>query len=118
MSRLGTTFSGVVRILLSICFVEPDLYMNQAYGSSRIDGGRVRQILHWPGSDETFRKVCALPQRVNQSLHTIRIDSDVSGVRYVRTGHSLGSRSEEHVAYGGDDPLRMVQALPGAQRAA
>ncbi|KAL1738279.1 hypothetical protein HDZ31DRAFT_70178, partial [Schizophyllum fasciatum] len=35
----GTTFSGV------------------AYGSSRIDGGRVRQILHWPGSDETFRKI-------------------------------------------------------------
>ncbi|KAL1757052.1 hypothetical protein FB107DRAFT_260277 [Schizophyllum commune] len=28
-----------------------------AYGSSRIDGGRVRQILHWPGSDETFRKI-------------------------------------------------------------
>ncbi|KIJ47170.1 hypothetical protein M422DRAFT_164320 [Sphaerobolus stellatus SS14] len=35
----GTTFSGV------------------AYGSSRIDGGKVQQILHWPGSFETFRKV-------------------------------------------------------------
>lgn len=35
----GTTFSGV------------------AYGSSRIAGGQVQQILHWPGSLETFRKV-------------------------------------------------------------
>ncbi|KAF8591765.1 actin-like ATPase domain-containing protein [Ramaria rubella] len=35
----GTTFSGV------------------AYGSSRISGGKVQQILHWPGSFETFRKV-------------------------------------------------------------
>jgi hypothetical protein len=35
----GTTFSGV------------------AYGSSRIQGGKVQQILHWPGSFETFRKV-------------------------------------------------------------
>jgi hypothetical protein len=35
----GTTFSGV------------------AYGSSRIAGGKVQQILHWPGSFETFRKV-------------------------------------------------------------
>ncbi|THH09897.1 hypothetical protein EW146_g8542 [Bondarzewia mesenterica] len=35
----GTTFSGV------------------AYGSSRIAAGKVQQILHWPGSLETFRKV-------------------------------------------------------------
>ncbi|KAF8488899.1 actin-like ATPase domain-containing protein [Gautieria morchelliformis] len=35
----GTTFSGV------------------AYGSSRIAAGKVQQILHWPGSFETFRKV-------------------------------------------------------------
>ncbi|KAF8154010.1 hypothetical protein B0H34DRAFT_74131 [Crassisporium funariophilum] len=35
----GTTFSGV------------------AYGSSRIAGGQVQQILHWPGSFETFRKI-------------------------------------------------------------
>ncbi|KDR79932.1 hypothetical protein GALMADRAFT_153665 [Galerina marginata CBS 339.88] len=35
----GSTFSGV------------------AYGSSRIAGGRVQQILQWPGSFETFRKI-------------------------------------------------------------
>ncbi|KZP30051.1 actin-like ATPase domain-containing protein [Athelia psychrophila] len=35
----GTTFSGV------------------AYGSSRIAAGKVQQILSWPGSFETFRKV-------------------------------------------------------------
>ncbi|VDC04739.1 unnamed protein product [Peniophora sp. CBMAI 1063] len=35
----GTTFSGV------------------AYGSSRIASGQVQQILNWPGSSETFRKV-------------------------------------------------------------
>ncbi|KAF9463313.1 hypothetical protein BDZ94DRAFT_1282511 [Collybia nuda] len=35
----GTTFSGV------------------AYGSSRIAGGQVQQILNWPGSFETFRKI-------------------------------------------------------------
>lgn len=35
----GTTFSGV------------------AYGSSRVAAGKVQQILHWPGSLETFRKV-------------------------------------------------------------
>jgi hypothetical protein len=29
----------------------------QAYGSSRVNDGRVQQILHWPGSFETFRKV-------------------------------------------------------------
>lgn len=31
---------------------------DQAYGSSRIAGGRVQQILTWPGSFEHFRKVC------------------------------------------------------------
>lgn len=36
---IGTTFSGV------------------AYGSSRIASGKVQQILHWPGSFETFRKI-------------------------------------------------------------
>ncbi|KAF9558515.1 hypothetical protein CPC08DRAFT_743329 [Agrocybe pediades] len=35
----GTTFSGV------------------AYGSSRIAGGKIQQILQWPGSFETFRKI-------------------------------------------------------------
>ncbi|KAG8879389.1 hypothetical protein FRB97_001660 [Tulasnella sp. 331] len=35
----GTTTSGV------------------AYGSSRINAGRVQNIIHWPGSFETFRKV-------------------------------------------------------------
>ncbi|KAG2006050.1 hypothetical protein CC2G_002398 [Coprinopsis cinerea AmutBmut pab1-1] len=35
----GTTFSGV------------------AYGSSRIAGGQIQQILNWPGSFETFRKI-------------------------------------------------------------
>ncbi|KAL5478877.1 hypothetical protein ACEPAI_2154 [Sanghuangporus weigelae] len=35
----GTTFSGV------------------AYGSSRIEQGKVQQILRWPGSFETFRKI-------------------------------------------------------------
>jgi hypothetical protein len=29
----------------------------QAYGSSRIAAGQVQQILHWPGSFETFRKI-------------------------------------------------------------
>jgi hypothetical protein len=35
----GTTFSGV------------------SYGSSRIEGGTIQQILKWPGSDETHRKI-------------------------------------------------------------
>jgi hypothetical protein len=35
----GTTFSGV------------------AYGSSRIAHGVVQQILNWPGTNETFRKI-------------------------------------------------------------
>lgn len=35
----GTTFSGI------------------AYGSSRLAGGAVQQILHWPGTTETFRKI-------------------------------------------------------------
>ncbi|KAG6856846.1 hypothetical protein H0H87_012904 [Tephrocybe sp. NHM501043] len=43
----GTTFSGVVRAY--------------AYGSSRIAGGQVQQILNWPGSPETFRKVSVSP---------------------------------------------------------
>ncbi|KIJ30162.1 hypothetical protein M422DRAFT_268301 [Sphaerobolus stellatus SS14] len=35
----GTTFSGV------------------AYGSSRIESGKIQQILNWPGSADTFRKI-------------------------------------------------------------
>lgn len=35
----GTTFSGI------------------SYGSSRIDHGVVQQILQWPGTSETFRKI-------------------------------------------------------------
>ncbi|KAH9982005.1 actin-like ATPase domain-containing protein [Russula compacta] len=48
----GTTFSGV------------------AYGSSRIASGKVQQILHWPGSMETFRKVptCLLYDERGQVL--------------------------------------------------
>lgn len=29
----------------------------KAYGSSRIAGGKIQQILNWRGSFETFRKV-------------------------------------------------------------
>ncbi|GAA6018692.1 hypothetical protein JCM11491_001264 [Sporobolomyces phaffii] len=36
---VGTTFSGV------------------AYGSSRLFSGQIRQLLNWPGSFETFRKI-------------------------------------------------------------
>ncbi|KAG8931511.1 hypothetical protein FRC02_002636 [Tulasnella sp. 418] len=48
----GTTMSGV------------------AYGSSRINAGRVQNILHWPGSMETFRKVptCLLYNDAGQVL--------------------------------------------------
>ncbi|KAF8904785.1 hypothetical protein CPB84DRAFT_1677131 [Gymnopilus junonius] len=48
----GTTFSGV------------------AYGSSRIAGGKVQQILQWPGSFETFRKIptCLLYDEFGQVL--------------------------------------------------
>ncbi|OCH88943.1 actin-like ATPase domain-containing protein [Obba rivulosa] len=48
----GTTFSGV------------------AYGSSRIAGGSVQQILNWPGSFETFRKIptCLLYDETGQVL--------------------------------------------------
>lgn len=35
----GTTFSGI------------------SYGSSRIDRGVVQQVLQWPGTSETFRKI-------------------------------------------------------------
>jgi hypothetical protein len=59
----GTTFSGVVStILLTSFHVHPkqDSFFSpfrKAYGSSRIAGGKVQQILHWPGSFETFRKI-------------------------------------------------------------
>ncbi|KAJ4481021.1 hypothetical protein J3R30DRAFT_3287382 [Lentinula aciculospora] len=48
----GTTFSGV------------------AYGSSRIAGGQVQQILSWPGSVETYRKIptCLLYDEGGQIL--------------------------------------------------
>ncbi|KAF8622621.1 hypothetical protein AX15_006876 [Amanita polypyramis BW_CC] len=48
----GTTFSGV------------------AYGSARIAGGKVQQILNWPGSFETFRKIptCLLYDEQGQVL--------------------------------------------------
>ncbi|TFK82502.1 actin-like ATPase domain-containing protein [Polyporus arcularius HHB13444] len=48
----GTTFSGV------------------AYGSSRIAGGKVQQILNWPGSFETFRKIptCLLYDQTGQVI--------------------------------------------------
>ncbi|KAI0255423.1 actin-like ATPase domain-containing protein [Lactifluus subvellereus] len=41
-----------------------------AYGSSRIAAGKVQQILHWPGSMETFRKVptCLLYDERGQVL--------------------------------------------------
>ncbi|KAJ2915337.1 hypothetical protein MD484_g5072, partial [Candolleomyces efflorescens] len=48
----GTTFSGV------------------AYGSSRIAGGQVQQILTWPGSFENFRKIptCLLYDEVGRVI--------------------------------------------------
>ncbi|PPQ68984.1 hypothetical protein CVT25_009169 [Psilocybe cyanescens] len=48
----GTTFSGV------------------AFGSSRIAGGKIQQILQWPGSFETFRKIptCLLYDEYGQVL--------------------------------------------------
>ncbi|KAF5381924.1 hypothetical protein D9757_007563 [Collybiopsis confluens] len=48
----GTTFSGV------------------AYGSSRINGGQVQQILSWPGAVETYRKIptCLLYDEHGQIL--------------------------------------------------
>ncbi|KAF5326409.1 hypothetical protein D9611_000946 [Ephemerocybe angulata] len=48
----GTTFSGV------------------AYGSARIAGGQVQQILNWPGSFETFRKIptCLLYDEMGQVI--------------------------------------------------
>ncbi|KAJ3921005.1 hypothetical protein F5877DRAFT_36885 [Lentinula edodes] len=48
----GTTFSGV------------------AYGSSRISGGQIQQILTWPGSVETYRKIptCLLYDEGGQIL--------------------------------------------------
>ncbi|GAA5942528.1 Hsp70 family protein [Sporobolomyces koalae] len=47
----GTTFSGI------------------AYGSSRLFAGQIRQILSWPGSYETYRKVptCILYEQLDPS---------------------------------------------------
>lgn len=44
--------------------------MEQAYASSRIASGTIQQILHWPGSFETFRKVptCLLYDEHGQVL--------------------------------------------------
>lgn len=48
-----------VSYLLAIAtYLVADNNLIQAYGSSRIAGGQVQQILNWPGSFETFRKVC------------------------------------------------------------
>jgi hypothetical protein len=42
----------------------------QAYGSSRIAAGKVQQILNWPGSFETFRKIptCMLYDEFGQII--------------------------------------------------
>ena len=58
----GTTFSGVVSLmvlsLIACFFLKPlPIFFFKAYGSTRIAGGRVQQILSWPGSFENFRKV-------------------------------------------------------------
>lgn len=47
-----------------------DLLLLQAYGSSRIAAGKVQQILHWPGSSETFRKIptCIVYSHTGQVL--------------------------------------------------
>lgn len=44
---------------------------NQAYGSSRIMSGKIQQILDWPGSFETFRKIptCLLYDDDGQILY-------------------------------------------------
>lgn len=43
---------------LSEIILNSNLRIIKAYGSSRIAGGQVQQILNWPGSFETFRKAC------------------------------------------------------------
>lgn len=72
----GASFIALCGALLNGCFYRDNVfrcgtYMHvptcifrldsngglQAYGSSRIAAGKVQQILHWPGSFETFRKV-------------------------------------------------------------
>jgi hypothetical protein len=53
------------------CSIVISISLNlQAYGSSRIASGKVQQILHWPGSFETFRKVptCLLYDENGQVL--------------------------------------------------
>ncbi|KAF8064184.1 hypothetical protein FPV67DRAFT_1629198 [Lyophyllum atratum] len=44
------------KMSVSIDFGTRFIPLPQAYGSSRIAGGQVQQILNWPGSFETFRK--------------------------------------------------------------
>ena len=46
------------------------LFRFQAYGSSRIAAGKVQQILNWPGSFETFRKIptCLLYDQTGQVM--------------------------------------------------
>ena len=58
----GTTFSGV------------------AYGSSRIAHGVVQQILVWPGTDETFRKIptCLLYDE-NGEVNAWGLDAKAAG---------------------------------------
>lgn len=62
-------FGCCAPICLSRSYCLPLTY-TQAYGSSRIAAGNVQQIIHWPGSFETFRKVptCLLYDQHGQVL--------------------------------------------------
>lgn len=59
----------------------------KAYGSSRIAGGRVQQILNWPGSFETFRKVRILSHSL-RLFADAQADPDMPSVR--RAGKDSG----------------------------
>ncbi|CDO70397.1 hypothetical protein BN946_scf184999.g37 [Trametes cinnabarina] len=50
-----TTFSDEGKLSVSIDF--GTTFSGVAYGSSRIAAGKIQQILNWPGSFETFRKI-------------------------------------------------------------
>uniref|UniRef100_A0A0W0G1N0 Actin-like ATPase domain-containing protein n=1 Tax=Moniliophthora roreri TaxID=221103 RepID=A0A0W0G1N0_MONRR len=66
----GTTFSGVVSSYNIIFYIYVVLNIMKAYGTSRIAGGQVQQILNWPGATETFRKIptCLLYDEYGQVL--------------------------------------------------
>ncbi|KAI6046624.1 actin-like ATPase domain-containing protein [Pisolithus marmoratus] len=49
--RMSISIDFVLSLTYHVCF------KLQAYASSRIHSGTIQQILHWPGSFETFRKV-------------------------------------------------------------